>query len=63
MNEIQEQSVQCPYCGEFIELDIDCSEPSQSYVEDCSVCCRPINITVEIDFDHQVHVYATHENE
>jgi hypothetical protein len=63
MNEIQEQSVQCPYCGEFIEIEIDCSEPSQSYVEDCSVCCRPINITVEIDFDHQVHVCATHENE
>jgi hypothetical protein len=63
MNEIQEQPVQCPYCGEFIEIDIDCSEPSQSYVEDCSVCCRPINIAVEIDFDRQVHVHATHENE
>lgn len=32
----------CPYCGELIELLIDCSVPEQSYYEDCSVCCRPI---------------------
>jgi hypothetical protein len=63
MNELQQHSINCPYCGENIEVDVDCSEPSQSYIEDCSVCCRPININVEIDFDQQVQVSATHENE
>jgi len=63
MNELQNHSIDCPYCGENIEVDVDCSEPSQSYIEDCSVCCRPININVEIDFDQQVQVSATHENE
>ncbi|SFV83713.1 hypothetical protein MNB_SUP05-9-785 [hydrothermal vent metagenome] len=63
MNELQQHSIDCPYCGEVIEIDIDCSELNQSYIEDCSVCCRPINIMVSIDFDNQVHVHATHENE
>jgi len=34
-------SVQCPYCGEDIDLLVDCSVESQHYVEDCLVCCRP----------------------
>jgi len=63
MNKLQTHTIDCPYCGENIEIDVDCSEPSQSYIEDCSVCCRPININVEIDFDQQVQVSATHENE
>ncbi|WPE18178.1 CPXCG motif-containing cysteine-rich protein [Candidatus Thioglobus autotrophicus] len=63
MNELQQHSIMCPYCGEFIDLDIDCSEIEQSYIEDCSVCCRPINIHVSIDFSQQIYVLATHENE
>ena len=63
MNELQQHSIDCPYCGEIIEIDVDCSESNQSYIEDCSVCCRPINITVSIDFGNQVHVHAAHENE
>lgn len=63
MNELREQLIQCPYCGEIIEIEVDCSEPNQNYIEDCSVCCRPINMAIEIDFNHQVHVCTTHENE
>ena len=43
----QTSSIDCPYCGERIELSIDCSVEHQEYVEDCSVCCRPITVTVE----------------
>ena len=42
----QSASIECPYCGEQIELSIDCSVEQQEYVEDCSVCCRPITVTV-----------------
>lgn len=37
-------SVQCLYCGEMIdiELDPDLSSESQAFIEDCQVCCRPI---------------------
>jgi hypothetical protein len=40
------RSVDCPYCGETIELVIDDSVQHQQYIEDCSVCCRPINVAV-----------------
>jgi hypothetical protein len=42
-------SVQCPYCGEPFETLIDLSAGSASYVEDCQVCCQPIDFTVEVD--------------
>jgi len=41
--------VQCPYCGETFETEIDVSGGSQEYIEDCYVCCRPIVFQVEID--------------
>ena len=41
----------CPYCGEPIWLAIDASIDSQSYVEDCQVCCRPIEVTATVDDD------------
>lgn len=36
----------CPYCWERISVLVDCSLKQQSYVEDCEVCCRPIDLTV-----------------
>lgn len=45
---LQAHDLQCPYCGEQIEVLIDCSVDSQEYTEDCSVCCRPIILCVEI---------------
>ena len=36
--------VSCPYCGETITVFLDLSVESQSYIEDCSVCCRPIRL-------------------
>lgn len=46
MESLAFESVQCPYCGEWIELTIDRSVGEQHYVEDCSVCCRPIEISL-----------------
>lgn len=34
--------ISCPYCGETLELSLDASAGEQSYIEDCQVCCRPI---------------------
>lgn len=43
---IDTRDITCPHCGEAIEIVIDLSVASQSYIEDCSVCCRPIAICV-----------------
>lgn len=41
----------CPYCGEPFETGVDDSAGTQRYVEDCPVCCRPIEMTVLVDDD------------
>ena len=38
--------IDCPYCGEQIEIIVDLSIEQQEYVEDCFVCCRPIVMSV-----------------
>lgn len=43
--------VECPYCGESIELIVDTSAGSADYVEDCHVCCRPMQVHVEVQGD------------
>lgn len=43
----EEVSVECPYCGEGITIVVDTSVDEQEYVEDCSVCCRPIEFAVK----------------
>ena len=48
------RQVQCPYCGEWIEIQVDASAGEQSYIEDCSVCCRPIEVTQQYDGDDWV---------
>jgi len=45
---MEEHFFQCPYCWEDISMLIDYSVPYQSYVEDCEVCCNPIQISVSI---------------
>ena len=39
-----EHYFQCPYCWEQISMLLDPSV-SSSYVEDCEVCCNPIQVT------------------
>ncbi|MFN2372080.1 MAG: CPXCG motif-containing cysteine-rich protein [Candidatus Krumholzibacteriia bacterium] len=46
MDASQSAEVMCPYCGEEIEVAVDCSVRRQTYIEDCAVCCRPITFTV-----------------
>jgi hypothetical protein len=51
--------VACPYCGEVINTRLDLSAGSQSYVEDCQVCCQPMQMAVSVDGDGQLaHVTA-----
>jgi len=42
-----EHFFQCPYCWEEISMLLDSSVPKQSYVEDCEVCCNPIELSAE----------------
>jgi hypothetical protein len=44
-----EHHFQCPYCWEDISMLLDPSVRHQTYVEDCEVCCNPIEITTRFD--------------
>jgi hypothetical protein len=44
---IEEEVVNCPSCGEPVALEVDTSAgDEQEYVEDCAVCCRPMDVFV-----------------
>lgn len=62
MDLLQTHDLTCPYCGEAIQMVIDCSVASQEYIEDCQVCCRPINLAVTLD-DEMIDIRVSHENE
>jgi hypothetical protein len=41
--------VHCPYCGEGFETSADASAGPCKYVEDCQVCCQPIEMELLVD--------------
>ncbi len=43
---MNEHFFQCPYCWEEISMLIDTSVQAQKYIEDCEVCCNPIELEV-----------------
>lgn len=63
MNQLQESDISCPYCGEVITILVDGSIEAQQYIEDCQVCCRPIDFRVSVSTDGSCQVEARDENE
>lgn len=61
--ELLERAIYCPYCGESQTVLIDTSEEEQTYIEDCQVCCRPIDFIVNTDNQGDAIVEVRHENE
>ncbi len=63
MEFLTEETVNCPYCGEAIEVLIDPQEAGQQYIEDCQVCCKPIIFNVAVDSVGNLSVAVRDENE
>ncbi len=49
-----EHFFQCPYCWAEISMLLDPSIPKQTYVEDCEVCCNPIELALEFEANELV---------
>lgn len=45
---MHEHFFQCPYCWEEISMLLDPSA-STRYVEDCEVCCNPIEVSTQFE--------------
>ena len=48
----------CPYCWEQISMILDNTEECSDYIEDCEVCCRPIELDFKFSGEHLVHFHA-----
>jgi hypothetical protein len=55
--------IQCPYCGETIQVLLDDDSAGHSYIEDCQVCCRPITMAVSVDDQGELQVRTRAEND
>ena len=51
----EDSMAQCPYCGEQVEVAVEPLGPSsETYVEDCPVCCRPWVVQVSREGEEAV---------
>lgn len=53
-----ERYFKCPYCGERISMVLDTSVDQQTYIEDCEVCCRSVEVSYSVADDKVVHFEA-----
>ena len=44
-------TIRCPYCGERYGTALDVSAGSLHAIEDCQICCQPIEITATVRDD------------
>lgn len=43
-----EHTFTCPSCGEEISMVLDLSVHRHTYIEDCEVCCTPVEISYTV---------------
>jgi hypothetical protein len=55
---MEEHFFQCPHCWEEISMMLDRSIRFQKYVEDCEVCCNPIELSVTYE-DNELVGFST----
>jgi transcription elongation factor Elf1 len=53
-----EHQFNCPYCGEEISMLLDLSVGRQTYIEDCEVCCKQIEISFTVEDDELASFHA-----
>ena len=62
MHQLEETNIDCPYCGEVISILVDGSVEDQQYIEDCQVCCRPMEIRVIVSANGGYQIDVRDEN-
>ena len=63
MDPSESAHVDCPYCGEPLEITIDPSVGQQDDLEDCQVCCQPIQFRIRVSADGQSRIDVRREDE
>ncbi|MCX7101973.1 MAG: CPXCG motif-containing cysteine-rich protein [Methylobacter sp.] len=63
MQNLEEIIIDCPYCGEALDVLIDSRSGPQRYYEDCAVCCTPILFIVSEDNHGEVIIDIKRDDE
>jgi hypothetical protein len=63
MEALERIAIDCPYCGERVDLVVEPADGPQRYVEDCAVCCRPWQVDVALDRDGDLRVSARRDDD
>jgi transcription elongation factor Elf1 len=63
MYNLIETKINCPYCGETIDVLLDTQDSESEYIEDCQVCCRPIvfKLSEQLSGDIDVAVFTDND--
>lgn len=49
-------TVTCPFCGEPTEISVDDEAGRHTFIQDCDVCCHPIQVRARVSRDGEVTV-------
>ncbi|MBW3567284.1 MAG: CPXCG motif-containing cysteine-rich protein [Proteobacteria bacterium] len=49
MSLLEELEADCPYCGEHFAVEAEPASAGQQFIEDCPVCCAPIELVADLD--------------
>lgn len=50
--------VSCPWCAESSSVQVDLADAGQVLVQDCQVCCRPMELRPTLDRRSRLQVEA-----
>ena len=63
MDPLESARIDCPYCGEPLEITVDSSVGRQDYIEDCQVCCQPIQFRIRVSADGTASIDVRREDD
>lgn len=46
---IEEFTITCPYCWEQYSLHLEVLDKDVDIIEDCQICCHPIQLYLSVD--------------
>ena len=46
MDWLVEVEIECAHCGEYFPITVDTSQGEYTTMDDCAVCCRPMDVHV-----------------
>jgi len=53
----------CPYCGKSLEITVDDSAGQQDGIEDCQVCCTPMQFRIRVNAEGRAHIDVRSEDD